>query len=201
MSPNGSGIPSPAARASRSVRIARSARGDVRRVVAVFVARRSGRSGQVKRLGIRLVMIIGADWLLTPCLGRVAGCCLLQPDDHRLRGRSVAAQCRRVERNQWIGLGIVGRCRTPGSLICHDPEGVRSAEVIIALPVRYQIDEVAIVEAELFDVLWVDKHHPPTSLDAAVAIAETIDGGIELIMTAHRLQDQMTGRYLQGLDR
>src|SRR5215204_2623551 len=50
--------------------IARSARGDLRWVAAVVDARSSGRSGQVKRLRIRLV-IIGAYWPLTPCLGRV----------------------------------------------------------------------------------------------------------------------------------
>src|SRR5688572_14463299 len=146
-------------------------------------------------------MIISADWLLPPSLARVAGCWLLQPDDHRLRGRGIATECRRVERNQRIGLGIIRRCRTPGCLVRHDPECVRPADVIIALPVCYQIDEVAIMEAELLDVLRVDEHDPPTTLDAAVAIAETVDGGIELVMAADRLQDQMARWHLQRLNR
>src|SRR5688572_8894534 len=146
-------------------------------------------------------MIISTDCLLTPGLGRVAGSWLLQPDDHRLRGWGIAAQCRGVEWNQRIGLGIIGRCRAAGCLVRHDPERVRPPDVIIAVPVRYQIDEVAVAEAELLDVLRVDEHDPPTTLDAAIAIAETINGGIELVMAAHGLQDQMARRHLERLNR
>src|SRR6185436_2361176 len=73
--------------------------------------------------------------------------------------------------------------------------------MIITLPVGHEIDDLAVLEAQLFDVTGIHEHDPAATLDAAVAITEPVDRGIELIMTAQGLQDQMTRRHLQRLDR
>src|SRR5207342_2439166 len=57
------------------------------------------------------------------------------------------------------------------------------------------------METELLDIARVDEHHAPTTLDAAVAIAVPVDRRIELVMTAHGLQDHMTRWHLQRLNR
>ena len=55
--------------------------------------------------------------------------------------------------------------------------------------------------AELFEVASVDEHHSSTTFDATITITESVDRGIELIMTTDGLQDQVAGRHLKRLNR
>src|SRR5207342_2843450 len=66
---------------------------------------------------------------------------------------------------------------------------------------RDEVHELAIMESQLFDVARIDEHHPATTLDTAVTITESIDRGIELIMAAQGLQDQMAGWHVQRRNR
>src|SRR5215213_3046404 len=63
-----------------------------------------------------------------------------QGDDDRLRGRSVAAHRRRVQRYQRVGLGIVGGGTATRCLVGDDAEGRGSALMIIIGPPGHQVD-------------------------------------------------------------
>ena len=103
-----------------------------------------------------------------------------------------------VERDQGIGLGVVGR-RVPDRRGVGDEAEIMSATVfdgaVRAGPFRTEIDPIAVGVTERGDVLGVDEHDAPTALDAAVTVTESVDGGVVLIVAAHRLQDQTTLRY------
>src|SRR5512133_496134 len=73
--------------------------------------------------------------------------------------------------------------------------------MIITLPVGDEIDDFAVLEAQLIDVTGIHEHDPAATRNSAVAITEPVDRGIELIMAAQGLQDQMTRWHLQCLDR
>ena len=53
---------------------------------------------------------------------------------------------------------------------------------------------LAVAKSELRHVVGVDEHDVATLLDAAVPVVETVDGRVELIVGAHRLQQQPAGR-------
>src|SRR6266550_2171618 len=72
----------------------------------------------------------------------------LQSDDHRFRRGRVTTYGSRVQRNQRVGLGVVRGSRAARRLVRHDPEGLRSAYVIITLPMRDEIHDLAIMESQ-----------------------------------------------------
>jgi hypothetical protein len=57
------------------------------------------------------------------------------------------------------------------------------------------VDDVAVGEAERADVVGVDEHDSAALLDAAVAVVEAVDRGVELVVTAHGLQQQVPLGY------
>jgi hypothetical protein len=54
--------------------------------------------------------------------------------------------------------------------------------VVITGPVSDEIDRIPVGEAELFDVARVDEDDVATALDAAIAVAEPVDGGVVLVV-------------------
>lgn len=65
----------------------------------------------------------------------------------------------------------------------------------------FDAHQPAVGEAVLLDVIRVQEDHFPTTLDASVSIRQAVDGGVGLVVTAQRLQHEVTGGYLQRLDR
>ena len=64
------------------------------------------------------------------------------------------------------------------------------------------VDQIAIGETEVDQIFLVDEDNMATLLDTAIAVIEAVDGGVELVVTAQRLQHQTPGRYfkiLQGV--
>jgi hypothetical protein len=58
--------------------------------------------------------------------------------------------------------------------------------VVITGPVSDEIDRIPVGEAELFDVARVDEDDVATALDAAIAVAEPVDGGVVLVVGERR---------------
>ncbi len=123
-----------------------------------------------------------------------------QRDDHRFVRRTITVECSRIQRNKRVGLGVVGSGRSPRDVIFDDAEVQRASHALVAVPEREQIDYVAVVESERGDVVAVQEHHPSPALDSPVPITEPVDRGVELVVTAQRLQQQMSLGYLQDLD-
>ena len=72
--------------------------------------------------------------------------------------------------------------------------------MIISGPVADQVDEIPVLQAEIGEVLRMDEYHVAAALDPAIAVVETVDRGVELIMAAQGLQDQLARLQLQHLD-
>ena len=124
----------------------------------------------------------------------------LEPHDHRLEGRLVAALGLRVERHQRVGLRVVGAGAAARGVVGDHPEP-RGPPLGAVLPLADDVDHLALLEAERHDVVGVHEHHPATVLDAAVAVVEAVDRGVELVVRAHRLQQQPTLGHVQHLGR
>ena len=72
--------------------------------------------------------------------------------------------------------------------------------MIIIGPPGHQVDQIAVGEAQLGDVRRIHEDHSTATFDTAIAVAQTVDGRVELIMTTERLQHEMPRRQLEGLD-
>ena len=95
-----------------------------------------------------------------------------------------------VQRDQRVGLGVVGRRAAARLVVGHDPEaGARAAPSRRAHSLT-RSTIVAVGEAERGDVVGVHEDHPAAALDAAVAVVEAVDRGVELVVRAQRLQQQ-----------
>ncbi|MCO5588369.1 hypothetical protein L7F22_042324 [Adiantum nelumboides] len=124
-----------------------------------------------------------------------------EPDHHRLRRRLVALQRGGVERDQRVGLRVVRRRGAPRDVVGHQAEVGRAAHVLVALPARDQVHVVALGVPERGDVLAVAEHDPAPALDAAVAVGQAVDGGVELVVAAQGLEQQVPVGHLEHLDR
>src|SRR5690606_22179009 len=115
----------------------------------------------------------------------------LEPHDDRLRRRRAADLGVRLERHEDVRLGIVGRRVAPRRVIRHEAEGLRATllEPVRPLPLGDEIDDVAVREALLADVVGVREHDAPAAMDAAVAIVLAVDRRVELVVRPQRLQE------------
>lgn len=92
-----------------------------------------------------------------------------------------------VERNQRIGLRVVGRSIADRRRICHHQKVFCPPFLQTALavgPLRHQVDTVTRRQTERFDVGRVDEHHPASALHAAISVVEPVDRGVVLVMAA-----------------
>ena len=93
-----------------------------------------------------------------------------------------------IERNQDIGLGIIGRDRTLRDIVgdrrqvAHDP--------LVRLRSRIghdgDINEIAVLQAAACQVALVDEHDVTAPGDSAIAIIQAVDRRVVLIMTSDR---------------
>jgi len=110
-----------------------------------------------------------------------------QPDHHPLRDRCVAVQRSVVQRNQRVRLRVVGGCAAMRSVVVDDAEVLGDPfDTVGLLPDK--VDSLAVLESEGSDVVTVDEHHPAAVLHTPIPVAEPVDGGVELVVAAHRLQ-------------
>src|SRR5262245_40185413 len=133
--------------------------------------------------------------------GMVAGTGLsLEADDDRLRGRRLTPVGHAVERDEHVGLGEVRRARPSGHRVCHQPEPLATTLHAVAKD-AHDVDDVAVGETELAEVVGVDEHDSPAGVDAAIAVVEAVDRRVVLVVAAHGLQQQVTLRDRQHLER
>ena len=95
----------------------------------------------------------------------------------------------RVERDQRVDLRVVRRRAATRGVVLDDAER-RHRPLGAVLPLADQVDHVTVGEAERRDVVGVHEHHAPPVGDAAVAVAEPVDRGVELVVAAQALQQQ-----------
>ena len=102
----------------------------------------------------------------------------------------MAAIANALQRHQRVHLWIIGR-RLPGRDIeGQQGEAVHTAHMLIP-PQRDDVDLLPRLEAKADDVGLVDEQHLTLAAHASVAIIQAIDGGVVLIVRAHRLHDQV----------
>src|SRR5680860_792782 len=145
------------------------------------------------RGGIRF----GADGLCFDRPGR------LQADDDRLRRRRVAPLRGGVQRNQFVGFREVRRRAPPGGRIGDDPELLQDA-IHVVPELTVHVDRLAVGKAQVGKVVGVHEDDLTALLDAAIAVIEAVDRGVELVVGPHALEEQTPGRavdVLQLVDR
>src|SRR5579863_5492375 len=129
--------------------------------------------------------------VLLSCSGRSpAGCeCRLgslgavrdQSDEDGLGCRCAALLSLAVERDQRVRLREVGCRVTAGAGIGDDAEaGSPPFDPIVGD--ADQVDDVTVRHAELGQVVRIDEHHPPARMNPAVAVVETVDRGVVLVV-------------------
>src|SRR6266536_3230698 len=118
----------------------------------------------------------------------------LQPDHGGLRRRRVAALGRRVERHQNVRLGEVRRRAADRGGVLDDPEA-RCAP-LAGGPDADHVDDLPVAQAQRAHVVGIDEHDLTPALDAPVSVVEPVDGGVELIVRADRLQQQVPGWHV-----
>src|ERR1700719_3513375 len=111
-------------------------------------------------------------------------------DNHRLRHRGVGLGGDMVQRDKRIGLRIVGRGVTHRGGIGHDEEIVGSSYLHAPVAIGVlgdQIHPLALRQSHDGDVVGIDENDPSAPPYATVAVVETIDRGVVLVMTAQSL--------------
>src|SRR5436190_20227223 len=104
----------------------------------------------------------------------------LDRDDDRFRGRRLAFVSDAAERDKWIGFAEICRGAAGRYRIRHDYEAIRVTPDV--LEVACQIYDLARFQIVFRDVDFVHQDDPPLALDAAIAVAVVVNGGIELVM-------------------
>ena len=102
----------------------------------------------------------------------------------------MAAIANALQRHQRVHLRVIRR-RLPGRNIERQQgKAVHPADVFIP-PQRYDVDLLPRLEAQADDVGFVGEQHLALAAHATVAVVQAVDGGVVLIVRAHRLHDQV----------
>ena len=94
------------------------------------------------------------------------------------------------QRHQRVDLRVVRRS-LPGGYVKGQQGKVFHPTLMLVVPDRNDVDLLPRLEAQADDVGFIDEQYVPLALDPAIAVIEAIDGGVVLIVRAHRLQDQV----------
>ena len=88
-------------------------------------------------------------------------------------------------RNKHIGFWIVSRRTPPRDLVWHNDEVIRHS--LLAFKVARQIDYLSL-ERDLAraHVFRIKQHDTTLVVDAAIAVVETVDRGVELVVAPDR---------------
>src|SRR6202011_792883 len=108
------------------------------------------------------------------------------------------------ERHKRIGLRVVGRGVAHWGGIGHDEEILGSSLLHVPIAIGVlgeQVHPLALGESHGGDVVGIDKNDPPAALYATVAVVETIDRGVVLVVAAQSLQNQSARRHRYPLQR
>lgn len=88
-----------------------------------------------------------------------------------------------VQRDEGVGLGKVHGCAAFGDVIRDNEELVYAAS--LALVVGGDVDDLLSFEVERIDVCFVEEDDSTFALNSPVAIVETVDSGVVLVVATH----------------
>src|SRR6516165_497622 len=111
--------------------------------------------------------------------------------NHRFGCWSIALFRYASDRDQHIGLGKISRNTTSRNRVGSDQESIRLP--FVAFEVTGDVDRLPLDRSSGSHVLRIHKNHSSPVVDATIAIVQSIDRGVELIMAADRHQDVLTG--------
>src|SRR6516164_2537306 len=111
--------------------------------------------------------------------------------NYRFGCRSIALIRHAADRNQHVSLGKIGRDATTRNRIGRDEKSIRMA--LIAFEMARDIDRLALHKSCHPHILRIHENDSSPVVDAAIAIVQTIDRCVELIVTTHRHQNILAG--------
>src|SRR3546814_7675128 len=104
-----------------------------------------------------------------------------------------------VERDEAVGLRIISRQRAPrDGMRDHGVSSKRSRRTCV------NIHQIAVLQAEILEILCIGEDHIPSAGHAAVAVVQAIDRRIILVVAADRGEKQRSEEHtseLQSLKR
>ncbi len=120
---------------------------------------------------------------------RSEGCCSLRRIttgiDFEVGGTGAVAEA--GQRHQRVGFRVVGRQVATRNVVTHQLEPVHFAHHAV-VPQGFYLYPFAVLQAQRRQILRMDEQHFTLTVNAAVAVIQTIDGGVVLIVRAQRLQ-------------
>ena len=134
-----------------------------------------------------LLAVMGNVVLATAAVG-TGGPGRNELDDDRFRRRTVASHGSRIQRDQRIGLRVIRGGAASRGVVFDDAEVRGTALDIVVVPFGDEIDVLAVPISECSDVVAVDEHDASAAFDSSITIAQAVDRGVELIVTAERLE-------------
>ena len=126
------------------------------------------------------------------CLWKVqglGGICWTQRNANAFRGGLVALGGNTADRDQNVGFRIVCGSAPAGNRIGDDRKAGRLAQ--LSFKVTVYVHDLTGLEISCLHIKRVQEKHPATSKDTPIAVIQSIDRGIELIVAANGGQKKL----------
>src|SRR5271163_4164388 len=122
----------------------------------------------------------------------------MQRDAHAFKGRTVTLRGNAAHGDQDIGLRVVCGGAPAGDRIGNDRKARCPAD--FPLEVTTDVHDLTGPQILCLHIKRVQKENPPAAKDAAIAIIQSVDCGVELIVAANGRQQKFAGLQLMLRD-
>src|SRR5271156_1255345 len=122
----------------------------------------------------------------------------MQRDANAFKSGAVTLRGDAAYGDQHIGLRIVGGGAPTGNCIGNDGEARCLAD--LSLKVTADVHDLTSLQIPFLHINRIQKESPPAAKDAAIAIVQSVDRGVELIVAANGRQQKFAGLQLMLRD-
>src|SRR5258708_10759806 len=160
-----------------------------------WMARAAGGASQRLRPGSAIILSLSRIPGMSDC--SLSG--FRYADDGRLRGRRIALVGDAIQGDEDVRFREICRGAAARDVVGGGKEA--AGDALLAAEVAGEIDDLALGDAELVHVGAVEKHHPPFVREPAVAILQSIDRRVVLIVRADGHHQKLARREIVARQR